>query len=234
MTTKKKWLVGMVVFALGGVIFIIGLAAILFRQSLLKAGNLPDYLYETSPSIHEGFSRQTLTIASSVFVSDYEEFGLASAGNDILMGETTTGQRVYQIAGQADYLVVYDFMSPLGIFRNTLATPFDWRTVDFNEMRLYPMVGPNTQTPADPKSSTDKDLLEAALSPLRDSSITPLSPDQITLTQTYSLSLYSDQLSGMWYILGVYVDADGKVYVAGNTLSKEWFPASEAFSNWVK
>ena len=234
MSVKKKWMVGIIVFVIGGGVAVFGLAAILFRQALLNAGNPPDYAYQTSPSTHEGYSHQTLTIAGSVYVSDYEEYGLSSAGNDILMGETATGQRVYQIAGQADYLVVYDFMSPLGVFRNTLVPPFDWRTVDFNEMRLYPMVAPNTQTPADPISSTDKDLLEAALSPLRDSSITPLSPDQVTPTQTYSLSLYSDQLSGMWYILGVYVDTAGKVYVAENTLAKEWFPASEAFSNWVK
>jgi len=234
MSAKKKWMVGIIVFVIGGGIAVFGLAAILYRQAFLNAKNLTEYVYQTSPSTHEGYSHQTLTIASSMYVSDYEEYGLSSAGNDILMGETATGQRVYQIAGQADCLVVYDFMSPLGVFRNTLAPPFDWRTVDFNEMRLYPMVAPNTQTPADPITSTDKNLIAEALTPLRDSSIKPLSPDQITLAQTYSLSLYGDQLSGMWYILGVYVDTDGKVYVAENTLSKEWFPASETFAEWIQ
>ena len=232
MTAKKKWGIGIIVFVIGGGVFVFGLAAILFRQALLKAGDLSEYVYQTTPSTHEGYAHQTLTIASSVYVSDYEEYGLASAGNDVLMGETTTGQRAYQIEGQADYLVVYDFMSPLGVFRNTLATPFDWRTVDFNEMRLY-STEIVTATPQEPKTSTEVQLIQAALAPMRGDSES-ISPSQVSGEyKSFVLYLYSEQLTGMSYAIGVYVDATGAVYVAENTLSKEWFPAAELFSEWA-
>ena len=233
MSKTKQWLLWGGILVLIGVLFFYGLAAILTRQALLKAGT-PVYEYQTSASTHEGYLRQTLTISGITYISDYEEYGLTSAGNDFTVGKTSTGLQIIGVAGQNDYVVLYDFMSPIAVFRNQDAPSFDWHAINFNEMRLFPMIGPNTQMPDAPIVSTDKTLIAAALSPLRDSSTTPISPEQVQLAHTYFLNLYSDQLTGMWYIMGVYVSTDGKIYMAENTLSKEWFPASETFAEWVQ
>ena len=231
MSKTKRWIpgVGIAIVILAAGTFLT--AALLFRQALLKAGT-PVYDYKVVPSEHEGYSRQTLTIAGLTYESDYAEYGLSAAGNDFQVGQTSAGGRIYEIDPQRNYLVVYDFMSPIGVFRNSQIPPFDWRTTDFNEMRLY-STEIATATPQEPKTSTEAQLIQAALAPMRGDSKS-ISPNQVSgAYKSFVLYLYSEQLTGMSYAIGVYVDETGAVYVAENTLSKEWFPADELFSEWA-
>lgn len=231
MSKTKRWILGggIAIMILVAVFFLT--AALLVRQSLLKAGT-PIYDYKSVPSEHEGYSHQTLTIENHTYESDYAEYGLSAAGTDFQVGQTSLGGRIYEIDTQRNYLVVYDFMSPIGVFRDSQIPPFDWRTTDFNEMRLY-STEIATATPQEPKTSTDVQLIQAALAPMRRDS-EPISPSQLSGGyKSFVLYLYSEQLTGMSYSIGVYMDDTGAVYVAENTLSKEWFPASELFSKWV-
>lgn len=124
-------------------------------------------------------------------------------------------------------------MSPIGVFRKSGTPPYDWRTDNFNEMRLY-STRIATATPNDPIISTDIQLIQDAISPLL-AGASAISPSQVNGSyEGYVLYLYSEQLTGMSYGIGVYIDNSGMVYVAENTFSKEWFPASESFSEWAK
>jgi len=229
MSKTKRWIVGVgiAIILLAAGTFLT--AAILFRQGLFMAGT-PIYDYKIVPSEHEGYSRQTLTIANLTYESDYAEYGLSAAGNDFQVGQTSSGGRIYEVDAQRNYLVLYDFMSPVGVFRDSTIPPFDWRSVDFNEMRLYP-AEIATAAPKEPKTSTDVQLILDALAPMRGDSA-PISPSQ-AVYKSFVLYLYSEQLTGMSYAIGVYLDKAGAVYVAENTRSKEWFPAGELFSAWA-
>ncbi|MBI3169345.1 MAG: hypothetical protein HYZ22_12750 [Chloroflexi bacterium] len=231
--SKKKWLtVGIGVFAcicIAGV-WLLGVG--FFRPALFNPF-MPVYEYEIMPSVHEGYSHQTLTREGITYESDHAEFGLSTGGSDHQIGQTPMGGRLIEVAGQPDYVVLFDFMSPIGVFRKSGNPPFDWRAVDFTEMQLYPYPSSATAGTA-PITSTDAALIKEALTPIREGT-SAISPDQVHAGyQSFFLNLYSDQLYGMWYMIPVYVDETGQAYVAENTLSKEWFPANETFSNWVR
>lgn len=228
--SKKKWLtIGIGILScicIGGAsLVVIGFV----RPSLLNPFT-PVFEYEITPSVHEGYSHHTLTRGSLTYESDYAEYGLSTGGNDHQIGQTPLGGRLIEITGQPDYVVLFDFMSPIAVFRKSGSPPFDWRSIDFTEMHLFPLDVPGVA----PTTSTDVDLIAEALSPLRDGRSAIASDKVGTGYQSFYLNLYSDQLNGMWYILGVYKDINGRVYVAENTFSKEWVPASEIFAKWIE
>lgn len=218
---------------IGFCILAITLFAILFFRPALLNPLMPVYEYEIVPSAHEGYSRYTLTRDGTTYESDYAEYGLSTNWYDKQIGQTPLGGRIYTIPGQDNYVVLYDFMSPIGVFRNSQTPPFDWRTDNFNEMRLY-STKIVTATPDDPIISTDIQLIQDALFPILEGAAT-VSPSQVNGSyEGYVLYLYSEQLTGMSYGFGVYIDESGMVHVAENTLSKEWLPANKSFSEWAR
>lgn len=232
--SRNKWLITGVI----GILVCICVMAIallviaFFRPSLLNP-LMPVYDYEIVSSTYEGYSRPTLTPGSTTYESDYAEYGLFTNWSDQQIGQTSLGGRIYTIPSQENYVVLYDFMSPIGVFRNSQTPPFDWRTINFNEMRLY-SIEIATATPNEPKISTDIELIQDALSPMLGNAPV-ISPSQVAVSHKgFALYLYSEQLAGMSYSIGVYIDESGQVYMAENTLSKEWFAASKAFSEWAK
>jgi hypothetical protein len=50
----------------------------------------------------------------------------------------------------------------------------------------------------------------------------------------YCLYLSGGDLTTMEYCVGAYLDNAGNVYLAKDTLSKQWYPASQTLSDWVK
>lgn len=228
--SRKKWLtLAAGLFTCICIIAIGSVAVLIFRPSLLNPF-MPTYEYEITPSAYEGYSHHTLTRGSLTYESDYTEYGLSTGGNDHQIGQTPMGGRLIEISGQPDYVVLFDFMSPIAVFRKSGTPPFNWRTIDFNEMHLYQIGVAGTA----PLTSTDANLIRETLEPLREGNSITASDQVDAGYQSYYLNLYSDQLQGMWYIIGVYKDTNGEVYVAENTFSKEWFPASKTFSDWVK
>jgi hypothetical protein len=235
--SRKKWLlIGVVGFAICICAIPIALLAIyFFRPSFLDPFTTV-YAYEVVPSTHEGYSRHTLTMGNTTYESDYPEYTLSLAGGDNsqLIGQTPLGGRIYGIPGQdpSVYVVMYDFMSPVGIFRKSQYPIFDWHTATFRKMRLYPL-GAGTNTTGAYKGSTDAQLIQNVLATLKGR--TAISPSQVTgSTSNYALYLYSNQLPGMNFCAGVYMDGDGRVYLAENTISREWFPASQPFYEWAR
>lgn len=228
--SKKKWLTIVIGVFACVCVTVFGLAAVsLIRPSLFNPF-MPVYEYEITPSTHDGYSHHTLTYGNIIYESDYTEFGLSTGGGDRQIGQTPMGGQLIEIVGQPDYLVLFDFMSPIAIFHKSGTPPFDWRTVDFNEMHLHPL----DVTGVAPSTSTDVIMIAEALAPLRAAN-SPVSQDQInTNYRSFILNLYSNQLQGMWYMVGVYKDVNGQVYVAENTNSKEWFPASKSFAEWIQ
>ncbi len=239
MSRNKKFITGATVLFVCICGVAITLVAITFFRPSLLNPLMPVYEYEVVPSTHDGYSRHTLTLDGTTYESDYSEFGLWTNFTDKQIGQTPLGGRIYTIPGQENYVVMYDFMSPIGVFRKSGAPLFDWRTVNYNEMRLY-STEITTATPNEPIISTDIQLIQDAISPFLTGSSFVSQSDVSGISgisginEGYALYLYGDQLAGMSYALGVYINESGQVYVAENTLSKEWFPASESFSQWAK
>ncbi len=230
---RKKWLIvgASVVLVCVGLICVGGLIAF-FRPSLFNP-LMPVYEYEIVQSAHEGYSRHTLTRGNVTYEMDYAEYGLWTNWYDKQIGQTSLGGRIYTVPGQENYVVLYDFMSPIGVFRDSQTPAFDWRTANFNEMRLY-STKIVTATPNDPKISTDIQLIQDALSPILEAT-SAISPSEVNGSyEGYALYLYGEALEGMSYAIGGYIDDSGMIYVGENTLSKEWFPANEIFSEWAK
>jgi hypothetical protein len=231
--SRNKWLI-VAASAIVACVCIICVGALVafVRPSLLNP-LMPVYEYKIVPSTHEGYSLHTLTRGGTTYESDYTEYGLWTNFTDKQIGQTPLGGRVYTIPDQENYVVLYDFMSPIGVFRKSGTPPYDWRTDNFNEMHLY-STRIATATPNDPIISTDTQLIQDAVAPILGGA-PAISPDQVNGSyESYVLYLYSEQLTGMSYGFGVYIDDSGQVYVAENTLSKEWSPASESFSEWAK
>jgi len=114
------------------------------------------------------------------------------------------------------------------VFRNTEYPPFDWRTAEFQKMRL--MFANNSIETEDPL------LIHVVLTILQAASLQlkTLQPDGIyPNAKNYSLLLFSDQLPGLMYSIGVHIDSDGLVYLAENPISNEWHGAGSFFLEWM-
>src|SRR5262245_24788708 len=84
--SKKKWLIGIAVAAVFGVL---ALAALVFVLGLFAGGEtaaagsgLPAYQSTQNASVHPGYRRTTLTGGGQTYVNDYEESGLQLLNSD--------------------------------------------------------------------------------------------------------------------------------------------------------
>jgi hypothetical protein len=232
---RKKWpiflIAGIILCAVFGVVL-----AIYIGGSYVANSSAPVYAYGQSASAQSGYTRKTLTSEDTTYESDYAEYALnvTGADNSNLVGRVVEGGDIYAIPGQAPsaYVVLWEFMSPVGIFRNSNHPAFDWRTASFYEIRLSSLTIA-TATPPVSKDSVNSQLIQDVLTSLKDGEI--VSPSQVSGdVESYALYLYSGELQGMNYCAGVYIDAAGRVYLAENTISQEWHLAGPLFSRWAK
>jgi len=190
---------------------------------------MPIYIYKMTPSTQAGYYHYTLTRGNITYESDYEEYALFSPGNDHEIGQTLSGMRLIEISGQTNYIVVYFFMDQVAVFHESQVPPLDLSTASITDMKLAslayaPGLGPE-------KDSQDSQLIQDVITTLTEGNPTPSpvggSPDK------YVLFLSGGDLTGMQYGVGVYVDSSGGVYLARDTLSKDWFQASPLFTQWA-
>jgi hypothetical protein len=233
----KKWLL---LLALGVVLCVgmVVLAVVVFvmwprgRPADLL---LPVYTMEQTDSSHPGYHRTTITSGTNVYVNDYEEAALFAFGSEPTkaVGRTPmAGETFCAIPGQKPntYLVHLSEMGPEEIYRNIHEPLFPWRTAMFQKMRFGGLLGPAMN-----KDSTDLALIADVHSTLRDGM--PSKPPSYvsgSLTNVYVLYLLSDQLPGLAYCAGVYMDHTGPVYLAENPFSTRWIRASERFASWLQ
>ena len=220
-----------------GIVFILIVAAAAFGISKVTELSTKTYSYEQSPSAQSGYTRQTLTSGSTVYESDSTEYALQLSGSDTsrLVGTITEGGKIYAIPGQdpSEYVALWDSTSPVAVFRNSKHAAFDWRNADFYKMQFTPPRSTNTAIPFKTKESANPQLLTEVLESLKNETI--VSPTQAgDGVKSYTLYLYSGELAGMSYCVGVYIDSTGRVYLAENTISQEWHQAGPLFSRWAK
>jgi len=231
MTKKKRpiiWIVGITLCLCA--VPVVGITLLFFFPAILNPF-MPIYSFKMIPSTHTGYTHYTLTRGKTTYESDYEEYALSSPGNDHEIGQTSSGMRLIEIYGQKKYIVVYDFMDQVAVFRDSRYPAIDLSTAIVTDMKLAslayaPGLGPE-------KDTQDSHLIQNVLAALTTG--TPITaPPSGSNLQKYCLFLSGGDLIGMQYCVGVYVDASGQVYLARDTLSKEWFQASDLLSDWVK
>jgi hypothetical protein len=235
--SKKKWLL---LFAIAIVLGVMAVAVLFIGFFVLPMGRpadllLPVYTMEQTDSSHPGYRRTTITSGTNVYVNDYEESALVVFGSDPTnaVGRTPVGGETFcTIPGRKPntYLVHEGEMGPEGVYRNIQQPPFPWRTATFQKMEFAAPDGPAAH-----KQTTDPTLIADALTTLRDGKpTTPSSYVPGSYTNTYGLYLYSDQLPGIIYCAGVYMDHTGPVYLSENAASTQWIQASPRFANWAQ
>jgi hypothetical protein len=133
---------------------------------------------------------------------------------------------LYRIYGQEDFYVLYDFMSPLAVFRNSSSLEFDLGAAGVTDMLLSPL-GSGLQ-----KSTKDPQLIQDVVTTITKGTL--ISSVVSGSLDTYCLYLSGGKLVGMTYCAGVYMDKTGQVFLARDTISKEWFQASPLFVEWAK
>jgi len=225
--SRKKWLIpgiiGIVVCFC--IVPAVSLAIYLFRPALLNPF-MPVYDYKIVPSVYAGYMRHTLALGNQTYESDYTEYGLTSPGNDRQIGQTSQGARLYHIYGQDNFFVLYDFMSPVAVFRDSRQPAFDLGTAGVTDMLLAPLgLGPQ-------KSTNDPRIIQDVISTLTDRA--PAAADTGGSLDKYCLYLSGGKLIGMQYCVGMYMDKAGQVLLARDTVSKELFQASPLVSGWAK
>jgi hypothetical protein len=239
--SKNKWLI---LFALAAALCIILCTmAVVFlgiiggfvsqRYNPIYFG--PVYTFEQSPSTHSGYRHSTFSSGNTVYVNDYDEYALLSANTNPtqVVGRTEYGgDTICAIPGQkpTSYVIHVGWMGPEGIYRNSQLPPFDWRNATFQKMQFAIPDGPAAN-----KQSTDAALIEDVVTTLKQAATTT-PPSQVpgSYDNIYGLYLFSDQLPGLIYCVGVYMDNSGQVYVAENTSSKQWIQAGPRFTKWVQ
>ncbi len=227
MITKKRLRLGFL--GIVGCSCLTGLTVFFFPAVLHPF--LPIYRYKTTPSTHAGYTHYTLTRGNLTYVSDYEEYALSSPGNDRQIGQTASGMRLYEIYGQQRYIVVYDFMDPVAVFRDSRYPAVDLSTAHITDMQLAslayaPGLGPQKET-------QDSKLIQDVIITLTTGTPIANSP-QGGSVQKYCLYLSGGDLIGMQYCVGVHVDPAGNVMLARDTLSSAWLPATKLIADWVK
>lgn len=242
--SMKKWLILIAV----GMAVCVTTAAIVVVVWFMGLGNvgadryLPVYTSDQVPSAHPGYRRTTITSGTSVYVNDYDEYPLQLENRDPTdaVGRTPFGNgKICAIPGQkpTDYLAadVGSEMPAYEVFRNSQLPPFDWRHATFQKMQFTMPIGPAAN-----KLTTDRAIIEDVVATLRDGRSTNLPPPSQgvaagTSTNLYGVYLFSDQLPGLLYCAGVYIDNAGHVYLAeDSTTSTQWRPASPLFAKWTQ
>lgn len=227
MTNKKRplvWIIGIALCIC--VLLIAGIVIVFFFPGLLNPF-MPLYSFKMTPSTHVGYTHYTLTHGNTTYVSDYEEYALSSPGNDHEIGQTFSGMRLIEISGQGQYIVVYSFMDQVAVFRDSQASAIDLSTAGVTEMKLASLAYAPGLSPE--KDTQDSEIIQEVVSTLTEGTpiVSPVggTPD--------CLYLSGGLLIGMQYCVGVYMDASGQVYLAHDTLSKEWFEAGPLFTEWA-
>ena len=190
---------------------------------------MPLYDFKMTPSTHAGYTRYTLTRGNTTYESDYEEYALSSPGSDHQIGQTASGMRLIEIYGQKKYIVVYDFMDQVAVFRDSQYPALDLSAISVTEMKLAslayaPGLGPE-------KDTKDLQLIQSVITTLTEG--TPIASPVSSATDKYCLFLSGGELIGMQYCAGVYVDSARDVYLARDTITQEWFQASPLFTKWA-
>ena len=232
---KKKWsiliAVGLAFCALAIVCVVVGLIS----TNLIPTLFLPVYTIQQTASTHNGYRHTTLSDGNTVYVNDYEEFALLSIntqppqmiGRFPIPGFGASG--IYAIPSQdpSAYALEYDPMYQQ-VYRNAQHPPIDWRAAEFQKMRLM--------LPTNPKDTTDPLIIEDVLKALKEGApiaVVMQANGNYIGYQNYSLLLFSEQLPGLMYSLGVHVDPARQVYFAENAISNQWYPASQVFLEWM-
>jgi hypothetical protein len=198
---------------------------------------LPVYTMDQTDSSHPGYRRSTLTSGSTVYENDYPEqaLQLVNVSPTQIVGRLNGwGEKtyLYAIAGQdpKDHVVPVNEMYPDGIYRNTKLAPFDWRSARFQKIEFALATGPAAH-----KTSTNSVLIDEVLAVLKEEKpSTPPSYVPGSFTNVTAIFLYSDQLPGLKFTPGVYMDPTGPYYLADNQSSRTWFRAGPLFSTWVQ
>lgn len=213
--------------------------AVLFAALLacrFSLAPLPVYSMEQIPSAREGYRHTTLTSGDTVYVNDYEESALVPVNTEphqmigwfLLSGPGRSG--LYAIPGQepSAYVLEYDPMYQI-VYRNANHPPFDWRTATFQKMRLMFIT-------ANPKDTEDSSVIENVLTTLQGQTYfaVPFQPmGNYTGYENYSLLLFTDELPGLMFSVGVHVDPGGQVYLAENMVTNRWVQAGTLFTTWM-
>ncbi len=209
----------------------------IFGLGFLNESELPVYEFEQAPSTHEGYRRTTLTSGNTIYVMDYEEYALVAATSapSEMIGRFPVkigNNGLYAIPGQdpSAYVLEWDPMHQQ-VYRNINHPPFDWRTAEFQHIRL------SYQEPINPKESDDPLLIGEILAALKSEAQTffPMQTDgNYSETRNYSILLFSDQLPGMMYIAAAHETKDGEIFLAENIISNEWRAAGSLSKEFIK
>jgi hypothetical protein len=199
--------------------------------------SLPLYTTDQTDSAHPGYRRTTLTSGNTVYENDYteESLQLINVSPTQTVGRLGAwGEKVYLCAidGQdpKNYVARVDEMYPDGVYRNAKVAPFDWRAARYQKIEFAMPTGPAAH-----KTSTDSVLIDEVLAVLKEAKPSvPPSYVPGSLTNVTAIFLYSDQLPGLKYTPGVYMDPTGPCYLGDNQSSRIWFPAGPLFSAWVQ
>ena len=191
---KSKWLI----LAIVGVSLCLLVVTGIFIGWFLLNGILTVYTMHQTASTHMGYYHSTLTSGSTVYVNDYEEYGLLPInteptqmiGRFPIPGLGRDG--LYAVPGQdpSAYALEYDPMYQL-VFRNNQHPPFDWRTAEFQKMRLMLF--------ASPIETTDSLIIEEVLTALKEGnsiSVAMQTDGNYSGYENINLLLFSDQLLG--------------------------------------
>jgi hypothetical protein len=248
--TTTKWVMLLIGLAVAGCVAMVGIVIIVWFFGFDKPGVdglLPVYSIEQTVSAHPGFLRTTVTSATSVFVSDYDEYALqlqdVEPKNAIGRGPIG-GRMVYTIPGQkpTDYIAVDEGseMPAYAVYRNTQLPPFDWRHAKFQAMEYTGPIGLTSH-----KRTTDPALIEDVVSTLRDGTPVPSSSLAAgSVSNLYGVWLFSDQLPGLIYFPKVYAAPSGPVYLSESVVmvsanpnqwtAARWIPAGPLFTKWLQ
>jgi hypothetical protein len=230
--TKSKW---WVLAALGVSLCLLMVSGIIIGWFLTN-GKLPSYTMQQTASTHTGYYHTTLMSRESAYVNDYEEFPLLAInsqpsqmiGRFPMTGFGTSG--LYAIPGSdpSAFALEYDPMYQQ-VFRNTQHPPFDWRTAEFQKMRLMLFTNPI--------ETIDPLIIDDVLTALKVE--TPIAvkmqaDGNYSGYENISLLLFSDDLPGLMYSIGVHIDsASGQTYLAENIISNQWYAAGKIFQEWM-
>ncbi len=249
MSTKTKWLI-LIGVGMVACVTMVGIVCVAWFFGLGNFGVdgwLPVYRIEQTASAHPGFLRTTVTLGTSVFVSDYDEYALqlqdVEPRNAIGRGPIG-GNMVFAIPGQkvTDYIAVDEGseMPAYAVYRNSQLPPFDWRHAKFQAMEYTGQIGITSH-----KRTTDPALIEDVVSTLRDGTPAPSSSLAAgSVSNLYGVYLYSDQLPGIIYYPKVYVDPSGPVYLSESVVmvsanakqwtETRWVRAGPLFTKWLR
>jgi hypothetical protein len=169
-----------------------------------------------------------LTRENITYECDFDEFPLWSPGDDRQFGQTRMAARLTRIYGEENYIVLYDFMSPTGVFRKSDKPQFDLRRAGATEMELTPLMS----GPSGGHSSSDPVLVRDAIAKIFET--TPAIPVS-TLRNPDKFGLYfsGGKLTGMKYCAGIFKDGKGAFYIAHDTQSTMCRLATPAFATWA-